>query len=185
MDNFIALESIQIANPCSADWNKMQGDERARFCHSCEKNVYNLSDMTRAAAENLVREKEGNICVRFYRRADGTVLTDNCPIGLQRVRRVSRRAGRIVLQPMRWSLAKIAMLGAPLFLVGATVAAKKVGEAPANNSCSSVASRLRQIATVRYVFDLVSPRQQEMGAIAMPMPAPTPAPAPTSAPDSY
>lgn len=86
MDNFIPLESIHIANPCSADWGKMQGDDRARFCASCEKHVYNLSDMTRAEAEKLVNDKEGRLCVQFYQRADGTMLTDNCPIPLRPAR---------------------------------------------------------------------------------------------------
>ena len=90
MDNFIPLESIRIANPCSADWDKMHGDDRARFCSSCEKHVYNLSDMTRRDAENLVNEKEGRLCVQFYQRADGTMLTDNCPIPLRPARNGAR-----------------------------------------------------------------------------------------------
>ncbi|MGZ3438637.1 MAG: hypothetical protein ACXVDD_03950, partial [Polyangia bacterium] len=69
------LESLRIATPCSADWDEMAGDERVRFCGKCEKNVYNLSAMTREAGEALVREKEGRMCVRMYQRADGTVLT--------------------------------------------------------------------------------------------------------------
>jgi hypothetical protein len=31
--------------------------------------------MTRAQAEQLVQEKEGKLCTRFYRRTDGTILT--------------------------------------------------------------------------------------------------------------
>jgi hypothetical protein len=37
-----------------------------------------------AEAERLVVEKEGRLCVRFHRRADGTVLTRDCPVGLRR-----------------------------------------------------------------------------------------------------
>src|SRR3954452_5823731 len=37
------LESIRIASPCKANWDDMVGDERARFCGQCAKNVYNLS----------------------------------------------------------------------------------------------------------------------------------------------
>lgn len=50
----IALNSVQIAKPCHADWNQMKGDERTRFCGSCQKNVYNLSSMSRADAEALL-----------------------------------------------------------------------------------------------------------------------------------
>src|SRR5260370_15414772 len=49
------------------------------------KNVYNLSEMTRREAEALVREKEGQLCARLYRRADGTILTSNCPAGLRAI----------------------------------------------------------------------------------------------------
>jgi hypothetical protein len=82
----IVLENIRIASPCAADWDDMRGDERVRFCGRCEKNVYNLSSMSRDDAEALVNEKEGRLCVRFFQRADGTVLTADCPVGAQRMR---------------------------------------------------------------------------------------------------
>jgi hypothetical protein len=81
------LENIRIASPCHAAWDELSGDDRVRFCSHCRLNVYNLSDMPRAEAEQLVREREGRLCVRFYRRRDGTVLTDNCPVGLRAARR--------------------------------------------------------------------------------------------------
>lgn len=81
------LDSIHIASPCSANWNEMYGNERKRFCGRCKLNVYNLSDMTRQEAENLLLSSEGRLCVQFFRRADGTVLTKNCPVGWQAVRR--------------------------------------------------------------------------------------------------
>ncbi len=87
------LENIRIASPCSADWNQMYGNERKRFCGECKLSVYNLSDMTREEAENFLMISEGGICVRFFRRADGTVLTKNCPVGWRLVKqRVSRVA---------------------------------------------------------------------------------------------
>lgn len=64
----------------------MTGDERARFCGQCQKHVYNLSAMTRAQIEALVRETEGRFCGRFYRRADGRMLTADCPTGQRRRR---------------------------------------------------------------------------------------------------
>ncbi len=80
------LDHISVAAPCHAKWSEMSGDERARFCKLCSKHVYNLSDMSRTEAEALVQQKEGKVCVRFYQRADGTVLTDNCPVGLRAAR---------------------------------------------------------------------------------------------------
>lgn len=84
---FIPLEEIKIASPCHADWNKMHGDDCTRFCQSCAKNVYNFSEMSRPQAEALLIEKEGNLCVRYFQRADGTVITDDCPIAIKMVRR--------------------------------------------------------------------------------------------------
>ena len=80
------LEQLRIAAPCGAAWDRMEGDERVRFCGACQKNVYNLSAMSWAEAEALVFQTEGRLCVRFHRRRDGTVLTDNCPVGLRKAR---------------------------------------------------------------------------------------------------
>jgi hypothetical protein len=72
----------------------MTGDNRVRHCQECKLNVYNLSEMTRSEAERLIAGREGRLCVRFYRRADGTILTRDCPWGFRvMVRRVSRVAG--------------------------------------------------------------------------------------------
>lgn len=90
------LEHVRVAAPCTADWDKMQGNERVRFCDKCSYNVYNLSEMTRREAEALITRAEGRLCVRFYRRADGTILTRNCPVGLRALkRRVSRVANAV------------------------------------------------------------------------------------------
>lgn len=87
------LDHIKIASPCSADWNEMRGDNRKRFCSLCKLNVYNLSEMSRREAENLLFEMEGKMCVRLYKRQDGTVITQDCPVGWQAIKqRVSRTA---------------------------------------------------------------------------------------------
>ena len=87
------LDDVRIASPCSARWEHMAGDERVRFCGSCEKNVYNLSAMPRAEAEALLVAGDGKMCVRVYKRADGTVLTADCPVGARRQRRRRVAAG--------------------------------------------------------------------------------------------
>lgn len=81
------LNNIRVASPCSADWNRMAGDERKRFCGDCKMNVYNLSGMTKYDAENLLKNAEGRLCVRYFQRADGTILTKDCPVGWARVKR--------------------------------------------------------------------------------------------------
>ena len=85
------LGEVRIASPCPAKWNEMEGDDRSRFCWECRRSVYNLSDMTRTEAETFVREATGRVCVRFYRRPDGTMLTRDCPVGREAVLRAVRR----------------------------------------------------------------------------------------------
>ncbi len=83
----LRLETLTVTSPCSASWQDMTGDDRARFCGKCEKNVYNLSAMSALEAEAILREKEdGDVCVRFFQRADGTVMTADCPVGVRRKR---------------------------------------------------------------------------------------------------
>src|SRR5687767_30922 len=77
------LDGIQIAKPCSANWDEMTGDDRVRHCGACDLDVYDLSTMRRDEAETFVGTREGRTCVRFYRRADGRVLTQDCPVGLR------------------------------------------------------------------------------------------------------
>ena len=79
------LANVKVASPCSALWGQMAGDDRARFCAQCQKHVYNLSSLTADEAASLIREREGSLCARFYRRADGTVLTADCPVGAGQV----------------------------------------------------------------------------------------------------
>ena len=80
------LTNLKIASPCSADWNEMVGDNRKRFCGDCKLNVYNLSGMKRTEAESLIMNAEGRLCVKFYSRADGTMITQDCPVGWARVK---------------------------------------------------------------------------------------------------
>lgn len=90
---------MRIAAPCTESWAEMRGDTRMRHCERCRLNVYNLSAMTRPEAEELIRRTEGRLCVRFYQRKDGTVLTRDCPVGLEarHLRRFVAVAATLVL----------------------------------------------------------------------------------------
>jgi len=90
------LTNLSIASPCSTNWNEMAGDEQTRHCQECQLNVYNLSNMTRQEAETLIQKKEGRLCVRFYRRLDGTILTKDCPVGKRVLhQRQFKRLGKV------------------------------------------------------------------------------------------
>ena len=91
------LDNVHIAAPCPADWDSMYGNEGVRFCDQCQLNVYNLSDMSKAEAERLIGQTEGRLCVRYYKRRDGSIITRNCPVGLLAIkRRLSRIATAVV-----------------------------------------------------------------------------------------
>ena len=84
----ISLENIRVASPCPANWDEMtptdpNNSERSRFCGQCQLNVSYLSDMSKSEAEELIASKEGRLCVRYYMREDGTVITKDCPVGVE------------------------------------------------------------------------------------------------------
>lgn len=93
------LDNVRIASPCAMRWEDMRGDHKTRHCDDCDLNVTNLSAMTREEATAFVASTKGSgrICVGFYRRTDGTILTRDCPRGLAMIRaRAQRGAARLV-----------------------------------------------------------------------------------------
>ena len=180
--DFVPLDAISIANPCPADWNKMKGNDEVRFCATCEKNVYNLSGMSRSEAEALILATEGNLCGRFYRRADGTIITDNCPVGLRPV----RNGTVFVLRAVAATIAACITLN--------VVATARGGASNGNSGgvpiYPSPLSDLRNIQPFRALqnvqpfaalIDAVSPPDAIAGAIFIPLP-PSPAPTPIPTP---
>ena len=66
--------------------------------------------MTREEAEDVIRGTEGRLCVRFYRRRDGTILTQNCPTGLRALRRRLSRLSAAVVTALPTFFANICLL---------------------------------------------------------------------------
>ena len=172
MSTLIPLEDVRVASPCRADWNLMDGDERVRFCQSCTKNVYNLSAMSKTEAEQLIAEKEGKLCVRYFQRADGTILTDNCPIGLKIVRR-----------PFKFLL----MGFATLLASGAAIVAKETSTPSVAQA--NTGTRVCNVPFVRALINRIEGNNATAvaGGITMGKPAPPimgeiPAPSPTPTP---
>jgi hypothetical protein len=86
------LDSITIASPCTVPWDNMQGNDRTRFCTKCSQKVHDISEMTTAEAMQLLTGAEKLPCLRIHRRADGRVMTADCPT--TRRNRVWRWLGR-------------------------------------------------------------------------------------------
>jgi hypothetical protein len=84
------LNETRVASPCPASWEEMEGDDKVRFCSGCRLHVYNLSAMDLEEAANTLLEHEGRLCVRFYRRRDGTTLPTDCPVGVERIQKQRR-----------------------------------------------------------------------------------------------
>ena len=90
------IDRLRIATPCPIGWEQMTGDNRVRFCDHCQLNVYNIAELSRIEAETLIASTEGRLCARLFLRADGTILTKDCPVGLRALRmRVSKRAAAV------------------------------------------------------------------------------------------
>lgn len=65
---------IPIASPCplASDWSSLSGSDQKRFCGQCSRHVYDLSEMTEAAARSLVYKD--HVCVRYSHDAQGQIL---------------------------------------------------------------------------------------------------------------
>lgn len=115
------LDDVRIATPCKVGWDEMKGDGRVRFCGQCEKNVFNVANMSRAEAEGLIHERmQGSeVCVRLFRRVDGTILTSDCPVGIR--------------AKMRWRMERAIVAGGILAILAA-FAAKYVASKTCNVS---------------------------------------------------
>jgi len=101
------INQLSIAAPCPVGWDTMQGDDKVRYCRQCEKNVYDLSEMTSAEIIQLIQEKEGQFCAQLFRRHDGTVITADCPVGLR------LRMWKRLRKSMAWAASIFAMIFLP------------------------------------------------------------------------
>lgn len=69
------FDLIDVPEPCPQSWETMQGDDKSRFCGSCEKDIYNLSEMTRSEAKKLILQSKESVCVRLEKDTHGKVKT--------------------------------------------------------------------------------------------------------------
>ncbi len=146
------LKNVRIAAPCSQPWHEMDGDDRVRFCRECNLNVYNLSDMTAKEAAALVEKTQGRLCIGYYMRADGTILTQNCPVGLRRIRK-----------RMAWAVTGVAaVLGMAL-----NALATLRGDSSVHYSTLRTVKPFKQIANF---IDPPAARPMVLGAVALPQP---------------
>jgi hypothetical protein len=80
------VNNLKIASPCPMSWDQMKGDDRSRHCSLCELNVHNIAGLSTTEVEDLITTSGERLCVRLFRRSDGTVITHDCPVGLRKYR---------------------------------------------------------------------------------------------------
>ncbi|MGE4132227.1 MAG: hypothetical protein AB7F86_11355 [Bdellovibrionales bacterium] len=95
----IELNQIRIATPCHELWSRMKGDDRVRFCGACKMNVYNVSGLNKEEVDELLFRltKGERVCMRLARRADGTIITRDCPVGIKLAQRMKMRVAALRL----------------------------------------------------------------------------------------
>jgi hypothetical protein len=71
----ISLDQVEVAIPCAARWDQMQGSRTQRFCQHCQKTVHDVSAMPHAEAERLLCQSAGSLCIRYVKGIDGQVQT--------------------------------------------------------------------------------------------------------------
>lgn len=83
---------MELAFECDLVWNDFDGEsDTRRRCGQCDRNVYNISNMTRAHAQRVVElHRERGICVHFVRR-DGRVVHQGDPLEQLRAQRFGVR----------------------------------------------------------------------------------------------
>lgn len=108
-----SLNIIDVQSPCDEPWLDMEvvGPGK-RNCGLCMQNVFNLSEMTKDEAETLVFESTGRVCVRFFRRMDGSVVTSDCsPVRFRKLRAAGQSGLRLAAKVVGGVVAFLVLLG--------------------------------------------------------------------------
>jgi hypothetical protein len=161
------IDSARIATPCPARWAEMEGDDRMRYCSLCKLNVYDVSEMTRDQADDLIRTTSGRLCMRLHMRADGRILTRDCPVGKSAIRK---------------RLALVIASGAAILIAGLGKASSvRSTKAPAESDFGVLYAKAKQKVPDSGVFGKKGPTPPSpathvlTGMVALP---PPPAPGP-------
>ena len=101
------LEEIAIETPCLVPWGEIEGGGPVRSCQVCRKNVFDLIELTTAAAAQILTESDVLPCVRVCRAPDGRIVTADNPtgLGIRIWRRLRRHSG--------WAASLFALLFLP------------------------------------------------------------------------
>jgi hypothetical protein len=153
------------------NWDEMEGDDRKRYCQGCRLHVFNISEMDVEEAAQLISDSTDRLCVRLYRRRDGTVLTQDCPVGLRAAirRRVAALASSLAMGV--GVLASVLFRPGPRTIPAATVEHVEVLGSP--GLVEPPPFRMGQVIEVMGVVPTATPVAR-MGRVAPPAKVKTP-----------
>lgn len=77
------VNTIEVISPCLVPWETMHGDERVRSCDRCQRQVFDLTEMSTAEAAAILEVAKHRPCVRFYRKRDGRIMIADGSAGLR------------------------------------------------------------------------------------------------------
>lgn len=66
---------LHVKSPCQEPWEDMHGSKTRRHCERCDRDVHNLSAMTRREADAVIARRAAGerVCVRYTVDDDGQV----------------------------------------------------------------------------------------------------------------
>ena len=57
--------TINIAKPCTQNWQQMTPDDAGRFCTHCSKTVVDFTTLSDAQIVEVLKSRRGEMCGRF------------------------------------------------------------------------------------------------------------------------
>lgn len=107
------LDRVCIAMPCSMDWDQMKGNDQVRLCGGCNKNVFNISAMSKKEAEAVLKSPQAH-CLQIARHEDGSLVTDEQPRLLRTLRSFAKKSASAALSLLAILLPQAASASDPL-----------------------------------------------------------------------
>ena len=68
---------IGIKNPCSLEWNSLEGKGCTRFCRSCSTSVIDLTEKSDSEIIDFVMRQKGKVCARIKQEQVDRVIEKN------------------------------------------------------------------------------------------------------------
>jgi hypothetical protein len=120
--------------------------------------------MTRDEATALVYQTEGRLCVSFYRRSDGTILTENCPVGLRSIKRRAAWLAQFLLGMLVTALSAVGLsnlitIRKPLHITAGGIADRYIPSEEPEKSALIVTSGVLSRPPAKKVKTLIQKRK--------------------------